>query len=85
MKLASDGTAGKLGPLKENVSEKTEKSVVPESGNPDQTAEAIKVSKNEPEKTVEKKRSEYMKWHKIFAWGTVACFVMTMVTGYKRK
>ena len=85
VKLASDGTAGKLGPLKENVSEKTEKSVVPESGNPDQTAEAIKVSKNEPVKTVEKKRSEYMKWHKIFAWGTVACFVMTMVTGYKRK
>lgn len=85
VKLASDGTAGKLRPLKENVSEKTEKSVVPESGNPDQTAEAIKVSKNEPVKTVEKKRSEYMKWHKIFAWGTVACFVMTMVTGYKRK
>ena len=85
VKLASDGAAGKLGPLKENVSEKIEKSVVPESGNPDQTAEAIKVSKNEPVKTVEKKRSEYMKWHKIFAWGTVACFVMTMVTGYKRK
>ena len=85
VKLASDGAAGKLGPLKENVSEKIEKSVVPESGNPDQTAEAIKVSKNEPVKTVEKKRSEYMKWHKFFAWGTVACFVMTMVTGYKRK
>ena len=32
-----------------------------------------------------KKRSDYMKWHKFFAWGTVACFVMTMVTGYKRK
>ena len=32
-----------------------------------------------------KKRSEYMKWHRFFAWGTVACFIMTMVTGYKRK
>ena len=31
------------------------------------------------------KRREYMKWHKFFAWGTVVCFVMTMVTGYKRK
>ena len=31
------------------------------------------------------RRREYMKWHKFFAWGTVVCFVMTMVTGYKRK
>ncbi len=26
-----------------------------------------------------------MKLHKIFAWATVGCFIMTMVTGYKRK
>ena len=39
----------------------------------------------ETTKPVKKKRSEYMKWHKFFAWGTVVCFVMTMVTGYKRK
>lgn len=39
----------------------------------------------ETTKPVKKKRSEYMKWHKFFAWGTVVCFVMTMVTGYQRK
>ena len=46
-------------------------------------AESIKSS--ETAKTAQKKRRDYMKWHKFFAWGTVACFVMTMVTGYKRK
>ncbi len=30
-------------------------------------------------------RKEYMKWHKIFAWATVFCFVMTMITGYKKR
>ena len=45
-------------------------------------AEAAKTSGAEAAK---KKRSEYMKWHKFFAWGTVVCFVMTMVTGYRRK
>ncbi|MCR4588491.1 MAG: MBL fold metallo-hydrolase [Lachnospiraceae bacterium] len=29
--------------------------------------------------------TSYMKWHKFFAWAAVFCFVMTMVTGYKRK
>ena len=47
------------------------------------TAQSIKSS--ETAKTAQKKRRDYMKWHKFFAWGTVACFVMTMVTGYKRK
>ena len=46
-------------------------------------AESIKNS--ETAKSAQKKRRDYMKWHKYFAWGTVACFVMTMVTGYKRK
>ena len=46
-------------------------------------AESIKGS--ETAKAAQKKRRDYMKWHKFFAWGTVACFVMTMVTGYKRK
>ena len=40
---------------------------------------------NSAAKAVNKKRSAYMKCHKFFAWATVACFVMTMVTGYKRK
>ncbi len=31
------------------------------------------------------RRSSYMKWHKFFAWATVACFFATMVTGYQRK
>lgn len=43
------------------------------------------IKKTETAEAAQKKRSEYMKWHKFFAWGTVACFVMTMVTGYKRK
>jgi len=30
-------------------------------------------------------KGNYMKYHKMFAWGTVFCFVMTMITGYKRK
>ena len=31
------------------------------------------------------KRGSYMKWHRFFAWATVVCFVMTMITGYRRK
>ena len=31
------------------------------------------------------RKAAYMKWHKCFAWATVFCFVMTMVTGYQRK
>ncbi|MCR5775730.1 MAG: MBL fold metallo-hydrolase [Lachnospiraceae bacterium] len=30
-------------------------------------------------------RPSFMKWHKFFAWATVVCFIMTMVTGYQRK
>ena len=26
-----------------------------------------------------------MKWHKFFAWATVFCFCMTMITGYEHK
>ncbi len=33
----------------------------------------------------QERRSSYMKWHKFFAWATVACFVLTMITGYKKK
>ncbi len=29
-------------------------------------------------------RSTFMKWHKFFAWATVICFFMTMITGYKK-
>lgn len=43
------------------------------------------LSKEEALKIAKKKRREYMKWHKFFAWGTVACFVLTMVTGYQKK
>ena len=31
------------------------------------------------------RRSTFMKWHKFFAWATVICFFMTMITGYKKK
>ncbi len=36
-------------------------------------------------RSIRKERSSFMKWHRFFAWATVFCFVMTMVTGYKRK
>ena len=31
------------------------------------------------------RRSTYMKLHKFFAWATVVCFILTMITGIKRK
>ena len=46
-------------------------------------AESIKTT--ETANAAQKRRRDYMKWHRFFAWGTVACFVMTMITGYKRK
>ena len=33
----------------------------------------------------EKRRKQFMKWHKFFAWATVACFIITMITGYEKK
>lgn len=35
--------------------------------------------------TFRKGSRTYMKAHRAFAWGTVICFFMTMVTGYMRK
>lgn len=32
-----------------------------------------------------KKGKGGMHWHKLFAWGTVVCFAMTMITGYRHK
>ena len=26
-----------------------------------------------------------MKWHKFFAWTTVICFLMTIITGYEKN
>lgn len=57
----------------------------PASGEKAKAADPEEVKKAEALKIAKKKRREYMKWHKIFAWGTVACFVLTMVTGYQRK
>ena len=48
-------------------------------------SEAATMKSTETAKAAQKKRRDYMKWHKFFAWGTVACFVMTMITGYKRR
>lgn len=36
-------------------------------------------------KAKKNRRNTYMKWHKIFAWATVIFFVLTMITGIKRK
>ncbi len=39
-----------------------------------------------PNKTkITKRRSNFMKFHKFFAWSTVFCFIMTMITGYRKK
>lgn len=32
-----------------------------------------------------RRRDSFMKLHKFFAWATVACFLMTMFTGYKKQ
>ena len=50
-----------------------------------QEAKAVRKQNDHAAKAANRKRSAYMKCHKFFAWATVACFVMTMVTGYKRK
>ena len=50
-----------------------------------EAANAKSIKSTETAKAAQKRRRDYMKWHRFFAWGTVACFVMTMVTGYKRK
>lgn len=65
-----------------NVSEKAAKASGASKGSERSGAE---MTKEEALKIAKKKRREYMKWHKFFAWGTVVCFVLTMVTGYQRK
>ncbi|MCR5214958.1 MAG: MBL fold metallo-hydrolase [Eubacterium sp.] len=55
----------------------------------------IKCKKNFDKKTcgrkiknkrpVSKKKSTFMKWHKFFAWATLICFLMTVITGYKKR
>ena len=50
-----------------------------------QEAKAVRKQNDHAAKAANRKRSAYMKCHKFFAWATVACFVMTMVTGYKRR
>ena len=37
------------------------------------------------ESTEEKRRMHFMKWHRFFAWATVVCFIVTMITGYEKK
>lgn len=63
-------------------SEPTKNTEAPKNTSP---ANAKSIKSTETAKSAQKKRRDYMKWHRFFAWGTVACFVMTMVTGYKRK
>ena len=38
-----------------------------------------------PRSTFRKGSRAYMKAHRVFAWGTVICFIMTMATGYMKK
>ncbi len=46
---------------------------------------AKKIAGKTSENREKKGGSSSMKWHKFYAWATVFCFVMTMITGYKRK
>ena len=32
-----------------------------------------------------RRKKDYMKCHKFFAWATVFCFIATMITGYKKR
>ena len=63
-------------------SEPTKNTEAPKNTSP---ANAKSIKSTETAKAAQKRRRDYMKWHRFFAWGTVACFVMTMITGYKRK
>ena len=47
------------------------------------TGEEIKTVPGNQKK--KKGGNKAMKWHKFFAWATVVCFILTMVTGYERK
>lgn len=45
----------------------------------------VNVPETPSKPAVKKGKKTYMKMHRLFAWGTVVCFVMTMVTGYLKK
>ena len=34
---------------------------------------------------MKKKEHKKMKYHRFFAWAAVACFILAMITGYRRK
>ena len=74
VKFGGEGTASESSSMK-----------IGAEGDEDKPKASDNYVKIQAAKSAKKKRSEYMKWHKFFAWGTVVCFVMTMVTGYKRK
>ena len=46
------------------------------------TKDEVKIEKWNKDK---ERKQVFMKWHKFFAWATVVCFVMTMITGYEKK
>lgn len=50
------------------------------------TGEEINIMKNcQNTENAKRRKNVYMKAHRFFAWATVTCFIMTMITGYKRK
>ncbi|MCR5008119.1 MAG: MBL fold metallo-hydrolase [Oribacterium sp.] len=46
------------------------------------SGDEVKIEKWNKDK---ERKQVFMKWHKFFAWATVFCFVMTMITGYEKK
>ena len=46
------------------------------------SGDEVKIEKWNKDK---ERKQVFMKWHKFFAWATVFCFVMTMMTGYEKK
>jgi 7,8-dihydropterin-6-yl-methyl-4-(beta-D-ribofuranosyl)aminobenzene 5'-phosphate synthase len=59
--------------------------VILSHGHYDHSGEEISMKSKHINNVIGRRRTEYMKCHKFFAWATVVCFILTMLTGYKRK
>ena len=77
-----------LGEEKKMGGEANEAQAEVEAEGREQEQKGTKAEEKKKEKKPEthrKRRKTFMKWHKFFAWATVVCFILTMLTGYKKK
>ena len=49
------------------------------------SGEDVPLNSQYAEKVTKRRSTAFMKFHKFFAWSTVVCFIITMLTGYKKK